>query len=153
MSGGEGAVSDIGCKEVAPKRGRAPDRSEPSEQGKQSVYCQLAVKKGTRVPGIGDVKNGFIAIVVLDSLEFSCNRVQGLVPGYTLEFPFPSLSCPLQGILEAVRGIHPLPIGTSTRTCPELGSLTVVGFNSGNHPVFNMYPEDTPAPTIVGTTG
>ncbi len=59
MSGGESAVGDVGGKEVSPEGGRTPDGGESAKHGKQSVYCQLAVKKGTGVSGIGDIKDGF----------------------------------------------------------------------------------------------
>ena len=66
MSGGESAVGDVGGKEVSPERGRPPYGGESTKHGKQSVDCQLAVKKGAGVSGIGDIKDGFTAIVFLD---------------------------------------------------------------------------------------
>jgi hypothetical protein len=153
MPGGESAVGDIRSKEVSPERGRTPDRGEPPEHGKQSVYCQLTVKKGTCVPGIRNIKDGFIAIVMFDPLEFGCDSIQGLAPGYTLEFSFSPVACPFQGIFETVRGVYTLPVCTTTGTCPELGSFPVIGFNSGDNPIFDMYPQHTSTTTIMWATG
>jgi hypothetical protein len=111
------------------------------------------VKKGPGVSGVGDIKNGFIAIVVFNPLEFSCDFFQGLIPGYTGELSFSPVANPFQRVFKTIRGIHPLTVSTSTCTCPELGSLTVIGFNSGNHSVFDMYPEHTSTSTVMRTAG
>jgi hypothetical protein len=66
VPGSERAVGDVGSKEVSPERGRSPDGGESPKHGKEPVDCQLAVKKGTGVTGIGNIKDGFAAIVLFD---------------------------------------------------------------------------------------
>jgi hypothetical protein len=86
----------------------------------------------TRTP---HVENGGWAVGSLDSFQLSGHLVQCFVPGYTLEITLASATDSSHGEVEAIWGVHPLPISPSPETGSILRFITVICLDPGDESV------------------
>jgi hypothetical protein len=100
------------------------------------------------VPACGEIYRRCRAVSLLDSLVLTGHGLQRLVPRYTLELAFASLSHSFQRVKKPVRSIYPLPICPAPEAVPELRLIAVVCLQACNHTILNMHFQQTGSAAI-----
>jgi hypothetical protein len=80
-------------------------------------------------------------MILLDSFQLGGNSVQRLIPSDALKLPRSFGSLPPQGYNTRSEEYIPSASRAPSHACPELRFCAIVGFNSRDKSVFNVYFE------------
>ena len=87
-------------------------------------------------------------MIFTDSLQFSGNAAQCLIPGDAFKLPRSLGSPPLQRVQDSIGGIDPLPQRSAPHAGPKLWFRTVVGLNPLDLSVGNVHLKQTGPPAM-----